>query len=334
MARALASESLQRRRIYRWVAAAGLLATAEEQRGVDVPEMNAMGLMAAHAASEAMLALLAGQMPYVKGKSREPAFPEVLELAAAKVKRPPISQTLRGELMAMHGVRNAFVHGGSTVDGTELDRAIDAAHALAEHVPLPGHDHLVGVPTVVAAVVDMEAIGLWLRFADEQRKQGQLRWSADGIAHALDAAIDRTEPRVRTRTGRSMMQNIRRMTDISAGREISDAYEETGKALDQLTRWVYPLALGTSPATLQYVRSVVGTERREDRGGYPSPIQRPSEDEPSMADLRRASSLASRIILRLAVMGGLKAGPSDDKIAEMAREVLDDPEKAKKIGIG
>jgi hypothetical protein len=35
--------SLQRRRIYRWVAAVGLLGAAEDQRGADVPETNAIG---------------------------------------------------------------------------------------------------------------------------------------------------------------------------------------------------------------------------------------------------------------------------------------------------
>jgi hypothetical protein len=72
--------------------------------------------------------------------------------------RPRLSQTLRGELMAMHAVRNAFVHGGSTVDANALDRAIDATHALAEHVRMPGRTNLVGVPTVVADIIGIEAI--------------------------------------------------------------------------------------------------------------------------------------------------------------------------------
>jgi hypothetical protein len=111
MVRAPASESLQRRRIYRWVAAVGLLATAEDQRGADVPKLNAMGLLGALAACEAMLGLLAGQIPYVQGQPKEPSFGRVLELAGPKAK-PRRSQTIRGELMAMHSVRNAFVHGG------------------------------------------------------------------------------------------------------------------------------------------------------------------------------------------------------------------------------
>jgi hypothetical protein len=218
MSKRTPAASLQRRRIYRWVAAVGLLATAEDQSGADVPETNAMGLMGAHAACEAMLGLIVGPLPFVKGQpATERYFPVLLELAAAAAK-PRLSQALRGELVTMHHVRNAFVHGGTTVDANELDRAIDAAHALAEHVPLPGNRNLVGVATVVADIIEMDAIGMWLRHADEQRAKGNLRWSADGIARALDAAISRTDPVLRTRTGRrSITQVVRELKDISSG---------------------------------------------------------------------------------------------------------------------
>lgn len=159
MATRTTATSLRRRRIYRWVAAVGLLATAEDQRGADVPETNAIGLMGTHAACEAMLGLIVGPLPYAKGQpARERYFPDLLALASSTAK-PRLSQALRGELMTMHDVRNGFVHGGTTVDANELDRAIDAAHSLAEHVPLPGHTTLVGVPTVVADVIDIERSG-------------------------------------------------------------------------------------------------------------------------------------------------------------------------------
>jgi len=98
----------------------------------------------------------------------------------------------------MHRARNRFVHAGQTVGAMELDGAIEAAHALAEHVPLPGNKRLVGVATVVADIIEIEAIGMWLRHADEMRRAGRLRLSADGIARAMDATLDRTVPHVRT----------------------------------------------------------------------------------------------------------------------------------------
>jgi len=317
--------SLQRRRIHRWVAAVGLLATAEDLRGADVPETNAMGLMGAHAACEAMLGLIVGSLPFVKGQpANERYFPDLLRLSAS-VAKPRLSQALRGELMAMHDIRNAFVHGGSTVDAAELDRAIDAAHSLAEHVPLPGHQRLVGVPTVVADIIDIEAIGMWLRHADQQRAQGHLRLSADGIARALDAAIDRTVPPVRTRTGMSTEQITHELRRLGAGGGFERSTRETVSAIDQLTRWVYPMALGTPPATLAYIRGVVGADGGADFGGHPGPVHRPADDEPSVADLRRASSLVGRIILRLWAMDGLAAGGADAEIVACAQEFLAKP---------
>jgi hypothetical protein len=325
MTQAALSTSTQRRRLYRWVAAVGLLAAAEDQRGADVPETNAMGLIGAHAACEAMLGLMIGPLPYARGQpADERYFPVLLELAAAKA-HPRLSQSLRGDLMTMHHARNGFVHGGQSVDASELDRAIDAAHALAEHVPLPGHGRLVGTSTVVADIIQIEAVGMWLRHADEMRRAGRRRLSADGIARALDAALDRTVPRVRTRTGVTTMRNLREMKEISAGRGIDHDLRTTTQAIDSLTRWVFPLALGMPPATIEYVRSVVGRERGVDIGGRPQPIQRPSDHAPSLDDLRRATAIVNRIILRLWAMGSLEAHRGDDALVALAQDFLANP---------
>lgn len=325
MARRTTAASLQRRRVYRWVAAVGLLATAEEQRGADTAETNAMGLMGAHAACEAMLGLIVGPLPHdSKQPARERYFPILLSLAAPAAK-PPLSNDLRDELFSMHDVRNAFVHGGAAVDGAELDRAIDAAHALAEHVPMPGRTSLVGVASVVADIIEMDAIGMWLRHADDQRALGHLRLSADGLARALDAALDRTVPRVRTRTGKTMQQVSRELQRIGLGMGWDTAMTETVEAIDQLTRWVYPMALGTPPAALDFIRSVVGSAEGADLNGHPQRINRPSNDEPSSADLRRASSLVSRIILRLWAMDGLAPWRDDPQVIALAQPFLAAP---------
>jgi hypothetical protein len=308
-----------------------LLAAAEDQRGADVPETNAMGLLAAHAACEAMLGLIVGVVPYTKGKSQDPYFPDLLEMAA-EVARPRIQIGLKSDLLLMHRARNGFVHAGQTVDATELDRAVDAAHSLAEHVPLPGNRRLVGTATVVADVTDIEAIGMWLRHADEMRQAGRLRLSADGVARALDAALDRTVPRVRTRTGLTMEQTVQQLRSVGGGRlsigggnaSVRETRAVTS-AIDSLTRWVYPMALGTPPATIAYVRSVVGEEAAVDVGGHPRPVTRPSDDDPPGADLRRASTIVSRIILRLWAMGSLAAGRGDPELVALAQDFIANP---------
>lgn len=67
-------------------------------------------------------------------------------LAAPKA-RPKLTIELQSELATMHSVRNNFVHGGADVSRIEVDRAIDNARTLAEHVRMPGNMNLVGVPT-------------------------------------------------------------------------------------------------------------------------------------------------------------------------------------------
>lgn len=96
-------------------------------------------------------------------------------------------------------------------------------------------------------------------------------------------------------------------------------------AIDSLTRWVYPMALGTPPATIAYVRSVVGEEAFVDVGGHPRPVRRPSDDDPSGADLRRASTIVSRIILRLWAMGSLEAGRRDPELVALAQDFIANP---------
>jgi hypothetical protein len=303
----------------------GLLATAEDLRGADTSETNAMGLMGAHAACEAMLGLMAAQKPYPKGKpSHQPAFPVLLEHVATNA-RPKLPQGLRDDLLVMHDVRNSFVHGGTAVDRAELDRAIEAAHSLADHVPLPGHKNLVAVPTVVADIIDFEVVGMWLRHADVQRAKGNLRLSADGIARALDSAIDHTEPDVVTRTGQSFVTAAREQQGSRGGYGWNRAALETTSSIAQLTKLVVPMALGTAPSTLTFIRNVVGTNGREDAGGYPVRVWRPSDDPPSSTDLRRASSLVSRIILRLWALDGLAAGPSDAEVVRLAQNFLRRP---------
>ncbi len=94
------------------------------------------------------------------------------------------------------------------------------------------------------------------------------------------------------------------------------------------------MALGTSPATLSYVRSVVGRETPLDVGGHPRPVSRPSKEEPSEADYRRASTMVARMILRLWAMGSLAAREHDPEIVAIAQDFLTNPSGMAASGYG
>ncbi|MEW6225998.1 MAG: hypothetical protein AB1627_15340 [Chloroflexota bacterium] len=322
-----AMTALERRRVERWVAAVALIVAAEEHASIDVPELNALGHMAAHAACEALLGLAVGVLqarPHppgtvVKRGSREPGFPELLDEAKAAAD-PPFDPQVLQDLRVMHSARNGFVHGGQAIDHAELERAIAAAHMLSERVPMPGSRPVVGVASAVADIIEVEAVGLWLRRYDEQRAAGGRLAACDALAYALDATLDRTVPRLRHDSSRELQspgQVSRELQRLAASGVFDTDRKAMAKAIDSLNDWLFPLAIGTPPQQLAFVRSVVGRVGREDRGGYPSSVYAATIEGPSEADLRRAAGIVVRIVLRLFAIGSLAARQRDAEIVEL-----------------
>jgi len=184
----------ERLRLRRWLAAVGLTTTAEDAARVDTAETNAIALLGAHAACEALLGLLAGVRRHRPGD--EVAFGRLVESAAAKVTLGP---GLADDLDAMHRIRNDFVHASNTVAADEAARAVSNARRLMELVPaslgaswnLPAG---AGLGTAVAKVIDVEVVGMWLRHADQMLREGRPQLAADGLARALHRALHRTDP--------------------------------------------------------------------------------------------------------------------------------------------
>lgn len=236
-------------RLRRWLAAVGLTSAAEDVARVDTPETNAMALLGAHAACEALLGLLAGTARHRPGP--EVRFSGLVTAAEANVTLEP---DLVDDLDAMHRIRNDFVHASSTVAGDEVARAISNARRLLE-LPTTNHstsiatasDHF-GPATAVAEVIGLEPVGIWLRDADEMRSLGCLSDAADGLARALNAALLRTKPRLLpvSDAGRS----VRDLQRLGAGFGPDRDEEVTRAELAGLHRWLLPLALGIPPAVV------------------------------------------------------------------------------------
>lgn len=302
-----------RSRLQRWVAAVGLLVAAEEAASTDVPESNAIGVLAAEAACEAMLGLLIGvyEQPPMDKQGREASFSALLDrVLELGVQVPPV---LVADLRVTHRTRNGFVHAGMAIDHLEVERSVAAAHALSELVAMPGERPMSGIATLVADIVEIEAIGLWLRHADLMARRGQLRLAADAMARALDAALDRTVPRIRRRTGQSSFATVQELRRLGSGAGFDRSRQELVDGIDGLTRWVYPMALGVAPSTLDFVRSVIGEEEPYDFGGHMRPVRRPSDQALAEQHYRRAAAVVSRILLRLWVIGAVAPRRNDDQ---------------------
>jgi hypothetical protein len=310
----------ERLRLRRWLAAVGLTAAAEDAARVDTAETNAMALLSAHAACEALLGLLDGVRRHKPGE--DVSFGRLLDSAQAKV---TFDIGLADDLDAMHRIRNDFVHASNTVAADEAARAIWNARRLMELAPvslsaswsLPAG---AGLGTAVAEIIDVEAVGMWLRHADLKQREGCPQLAADGLARALHSALDRTNPGL-VNDGAATILRISRQSQASAyGRDFGA--DVTQSQIDGLYRWVLPLALGTSPAAYQRLLDVIGTVPNFD---VLAPVDRAAEVVVTDGDVRWAASQTAEIIFRLWAMGSLQAGSDDDKIVERAQPLLAEP---------
>lgn len=313
----------ERDRLQRWIAAIGLVQAADDNARLDTPETNALALIGAHSACESLLGLLYGKRRYKRNE--DVPLPA---LVADVDKMIGLDPDLADDLDAMHRMRNGFVHASNTVHANEAARAISAARRLlyvvAERsvpgVPLPsGH----GVASAVATIVGVEAVGMWLRHAEELLAQGRLKLAADGCARALDSALARTRPRLHHR---GTMSNRIRFTDLrriaaGLGNNLDRGMAEFA---EDLSAWVLPVALGLSPVAYEHLRSTIGQTRPVDLRGKPVPVVRPAAP-PTEPAVRSAIGTTSAIVFRLWAAGNLRAWDQDAKLVELAQEFLRDP---------
>jgi hypothetical protein len=312
----------ERLRLRRWLAAVGLTTAAEDAARVDTPETNAIALLGAYSACETLLGLLAGVRRYKQGD--EVSFPRLLTEAGAKV---TIEADLGDDLDAMHRIRNAFVHASNTVAADETARAISNARRLMELVPftVPAAANLSasgGLGSAVAAIVDVPAVGMWLRHADAMLAEGRVQLAADGLARALRSTLARTRPRLLPLPdpGRTQRQLLR-MVAAPGDNEMEIVTSE----IEGLQEWVLPLALGLSPAAYDDLVGVIGKALPNLGGGPPVHVRRPRDVLIDDRRVRQAVSRTAEVIFRLWAMGSLRPSPVDEREVEQARSYLENP---------
>ena len=169
-----------------------------------------------------------------------------------------------------------------------------------------------GLGTAVAEIIGVEAVGIWLRLADDllRTQDDRLELAADGLARSLDNALSRTHPRLI----RLAWQSPFILRAPGAGRDrVAEAMDQR---IEELREWVLPLALGTSPIAYQRLREVTGWSQPEFSA---APVSRPTEEPLSRDAVRGATSQTAAIIFRLWAMGSLESRPADDQIVEASK---------------
>jgi len=167
---------------------------------------------------------------------------------------------------------------------------------------------------------------MWMRHAEAMLRSGRVRLAADGLARALDGAINRTHPRLVDRHDRRLSRDepMREFRRRSLGGPGPPSQERLALAIEGLSDWVVPLALGLPPSGYAATRAAIGYESRMDTSGAPVPVDRPKE-EPTADDVRRAAGTVSVMIFELWATGTLVAGRRDEEAIRLAQPFLADP---------
>lgn len=306
-----------RLQLQRWIAAIGLTAAGEDAGRLDTVETNALSLLAAYAACEALLGLLGGTRPYKRGE--EVTFPTLMRDAEANVR---LEKGLKNDLLAVYRMRNDFVHAGNTVHTNEAARATSAARRLLDVVPgqmamAATLEPRAGIASAIAAIIDVPVVGLWLREADQALAADRLEYAAECCARVLDAVLRRAKPRLHTDTDLSTEVSFSDMRRLSGGMGFDRHARNLAVRIEGLQEWIVPLALGMAPAAYAWLRSVVGQVSGGDLGGYPTPVERRGEP-PAGADVRKALSTVSELVYRMWAIGSLRSFDDDERIVELA----------------
>lgn len=285
-----------------------------------------MALLSAHAAAETLLGLIVGHRNYQR--NQDIPFPRLVQDAVESLKRRrarALAADLLDDLDAMHRARNSFVHAASAVHASEVDQAIVSARELAEHIP--GRSAKAsGVADAVADIIDIKYVSMWLEHAEDMLRKGRVLHAADGLARALDGAIHRTHPRLVDRRDRRLSRDeqMKALRDYSQGGPIRTSLEPLARAIEGLSDWVLPLALGLPPSGYTATRATVGYESRMDMSGVPVPVDRP-QVEPTGDDVRRAAGSVSVMIFQLWATGTLAPGRQDDELIRLAQPFIANP---------
>lgn len=100
--------------------------------------------------------------------------------------------------------------------------------------------------------------------------------------------------------------------------------EPLARAIEGLSDWVLPLALGLPPSGYVATREVIGYESRMNMGGLPVPVDRPHR-VPTLDDVRRAAASVSVMIFQLWASGTLEPGRGDDELMRLAAPFVKNP---------
>lgn len=292
--------------VARWLAIAGLLATADtmlERGGV---AWDRMALIAADTAVEGALGMVAevGEIDVDDRAGWDEVYSAAISsFAAAGVKVPP---SLRARLVRIHRQRNIALHHGSEPAPSAARHAIQAARdlqdlattAVPSMAPLRGSGPL----EAVAQMIDIEAVAGPLSRSAGYLSDGDLTAAADQGAIALDETLRRTTPPLRITESPALQ--ISRLRVREAPASLAPVWQRIDGEIGQVRRkakrqeaWIIALGIGMRPAELRRLQHTLGTPIRYASGRIN--VERADDVDLSRDNVEAALNTVADVIFRL-----------------------------------
>ena len=302
----------------RWLTAIALLGPAEELAARNDDVSGAAALVAADAACETLLGILASLSLAHESKDGD-KFRALIRRASEAMDGSGLSMPpgLLADLWLDALQRNAVVHDGATSPPQQAALACANARQLLDLLPaVSAHFKALpssaGIAHAVAALVNAPELASLLVESEDRLHEGDAGGAADAIAEARTHVLYRLDPPL---TGRHRRFTSGLRVDQQQ-REVIEAIEGLREGQSRIQGWVIALALGVHPTTYRRLVDTVG-ENLPTMGSMRNVLRaRP----PALDDARWAVSEMAGMVFRLWLAGALMEGTSNEVFARRAHE--------------
>jgi hypothetical protein len=294
----------------RWIAIAALMASAVDLQARGGGPWPALALVAADTANEAILGTIAasGANP----PDRDALFDQVYSAAVAELgaRGHPMPGSLKARVQNMHRQRNGAVHLNIEPTTRAIETAIRTTIELRDLVVV-AVAHLEafrasGPTRAVATIVGIESISGALTDAERLLGEGRLVEAADACAVALDGALERVRPGLRS------YKHVGPLNPTE--RNLGYALQRADETANLHETWILALGLGLRPVELARLQRIVG--QPDGTFKVPEPIERDPKVELTLPVVTWALRVTTDVIYRLHQGEGLsqREWPYDDPV--------------------
>jgi hypothetical protein len=288
-----------------WLAISAMLASAQETHARGGGGWPPLAVVAADTACEALLSMVAARG--IKPPNSEAKWPELYSAAVATFRGPlkrPMSESLMRRLKTLHSLRNAAVHDGTDPGRRAVETALSTAADLRSHAvaglellevfrtagPIALVGHLVGVEPIASALIAAEA-----HLANDELIQ-----AADEAAIALEAAIERVKPGLRSYRGLPYARQHERV----------DALDNIVREQTRLHEaWILAIGLGLRPIELRRLERLLGDPQQSITESRPSNVLRREGVVLTRPLVEWAVRLLADVVFRLWLSESLSPAP-------------------------